>query len=82
MALQIYEWGSGFWRVSGVAQGGSEAEGRSSRRGSIKLAGGGEKYQCMTSSRTCKTHFRANFGVINHVQIKVKGEGLTSSSGS
>lgn len=75
---------SAFWRVSGIAQGGSKPEGRASRRGSIKLAAGvgGEKYQRMTSSRTCKTHFRANFGVINHVEIKVKGEGLTLSSGS
>lgn len=31
-----------FWRVSGVAQGGSKPEGRPSRHSSIKLAGGAE----------------------------------------
>lgn len=39
--------------------------------------------QCRTSCRTCKTCFPTNLGcVINHVEIKVKGEGLTLSSES
>lgn len=38
---------------------------------------------CRTPYRTCKTHFPTNFVcVINHVEIKVKGEGLTLSSES
>lgn len=33
--------------------------------------------RCRTTYRTCKTHFPTNFGcVINHVEIKVKGEGF------
>lgn len=38
---------------------------------------------CRTSYRTCRTHIPSNFWcVINHVEIKVKGEGLTLSSES